>query len=153
MAAPKFSELFHMGRVDDLFRIARKSTKLIFWSTVPLLATLILFGKSILHVLFGRDFAAAYPAMVILVLGQFVNSISGSTGYFMNMTGHQKVFRNIVFLAAVINVSLCWALIPPFGIEGASIAGMVSLVFWNVCILVFIKIKYGKTIGYVPVLS
>jgi len=44
-------------------------------------------------------------------------------------------------------------LIPHYGIIGASIAGMVSISFWNISALVYIKAKYGKTIGYFPLLN
>lgn len=153
MAAPKFSELFHAGKVDDLFYIAKKSTKLIFWTTTPILLFLIILGKPVLTLFYGNDFVLAYPAMVFLILGQFVNSISGSTGHFLNMTGHQKIFRNIMYGAALINIVLTLILIPRYGINGAAFAGMISMFFWNIFSLQYIKSKYGKTTGYLPILS
>jgi O-antigen/teichoic acid export membrane protein len=150
MAAPKFSELFFTNQVEELFRVAKKSTKLIFWTTTPILFLLILLGKKIIAILFGNDFILAYWAMVLLVLGQFVHSISGSTGIFMNMTGHQKIYRNIMLLTSFLNIISNLALIPRFGLIGAAIAGMLSLIFWNMASLIFIKRKYGKTIGYFP---
>ena len=152
MAAPRFSELFHGGKMDELFYVAKKSAKLIFWATAPVLAILVLFGKPLLGLLFGPEFEIAYVAMVLLVLGQFANAVSGSTGNFMNMTGHQAVFQNIMVGAALLNISLNLSLIPHFGIDGAAIAGMTSLSFWNVGTLVFIKMRYGKIIGYVPLI-
>lgn len=151
MVAPKFSELYHKGEMDELFRVARKSTRLIFWTTVPILLVELVFGWPILGVLFGLEFTVAYPALVILVLGQFVNSISGSTNIFMNMTGRQKIFRNIIFLAAIVNVSCNLLLIPDFGIIGAAISAMLSVIFWNVATLVYMKLKLGRTTGYFPV--
>ncbi len=151
MAAPKFSELFHSEKMDELFYVAQKSAKLIFCTTVPILVGLLVLGKPILKLLFGPEFTAAYGAMVLLVIGQFVNSISGSTGYFMNMTGSHNAYRNIIFGVAVITVGLGFALIPPFGIIGAAFAGMISLVFWNISTLLYIKLKYGKMIAYLPV--
>lgn len=150
MAAPKFSELFQTGKIDELFHVARKSTKLIFWTTSPILILLILVGKEIISCLFGAEFIIAYRAMVLLVIGQFVNAVSGSTGIFMNMTGHEKALRNIIAVAAGLNILLSLALIPKFGILGAALSGMCSLALWNIVILCYIKIKYGKSIGYVP---
>lgn len=150
MAAPKFSELFHSNKMDDLFYVAQKSSKLVFWTTIPILVFLILIGRPLLSFLFGSDFVVAYWAMFFLVLGQFVNSISGSTGYFMNMTGHQTVFRNVMFLASVINVTLNLILIPDLGIQGAALAGMSSLIFWNVYLHIYIRSKYGRIVGYFP---
>jgi O-antigen/teichoic acid export membrane protein len=151
MVAPKFSELFHAGKIADLFYVAKRSAKLIFWTTVPILLGLLVLGKSLLVSVFGPEFALAYPSLVCLVLGQAVNSISGSTGHFMNMTGHQSNLRNIMMIAAVNNVVLNLILIPFVGIFGAALAAMASVSLWNVWTLIFIKRKYGETTGYFPV--
>jgi O-antigen/teichoic acid export membrane protein len=150
MVAPKFSELFHSGNMNDLFYVAQKSAKLIFWTTVPILAVLFVLGKPILSLLFGPEFKVAYGAMMLLVIGQFVNSVAGSCGYFMEMTGNQNTYLNIVLGAAIICVGLNFALIPSFGTIGAAIAGMASIIFWNIVTLIFIKMKYGSIIGYFP---
>lgn len=150
MAAPKFSELYHLGKIDELFYVAKKSTKLIFWTTTPILLFLILLGKPLIALSFGSDFTVAYMAMVFLVIGQFVNAISGSTAYFMNMTGHQNVQRNVMFIAAIINVGLNYFLIPYLGMLGSALAAMVTLIFWNSTVLVYIKIKFKRTIAYIP---
>ena len=153
MAGPKFSELFHSGKMDELFYVAKKSAKLIFWTTTPILLAFILLGKPILHFIFGPEFAVAYLPLVLLVLGQFVHSISGATGLFMNMTGHQNTFRNIVFVAALSNVALNLLLTPEYGIYGAAIAAMISLAGWNIATLAYIKLKFGRTTGYFPKLA
>ncbi len=150
MSASKFSELYHSNQMDELFYVAKKSTKLIFWSTVPILFVLIVFGKFAISLLYGPAFAVAYPALVLLTIGQFVNSISGSTGMFMNMTGHQVALRNIMVLAALLNIGINLLLTPHYGAMGAAAAAMASTIFWNIYALVFIKKRYGQTLGYVP---
>lgn len=152
MAAPKFSELYYENKVDELFKVAKKSTKLIFFSTVPILVFLLAFGKPILSFVFGQEFSIAYNSMALLVIGQFINSISGSTGIFMNMTGNQKIFSFIMFITTIFNVTLNLKLIPIFGINGAAFAGMISLCIWNGITLVYMKSKYGKTTCYLPFL-
>lgn len=150
MAGPKFAELYHSDNIDELLRVAKKSTKLIVLLTFPLLIALLLFGKNVLAIGFGSDFVAAYPALLLLVAGQFVNTVSGLSGMFMNMTGNQHAFRNILLVAAIVNVVLTFALTPRFGMNGAAFSAMLSLCLWNVATLVFIKRKYGKSIGYLP---
>lgn len=152
MAAPKFSELFHTGRLDELFYVAKKSTKLIFWTTAPLLLFLVILGPFVLS-LFGEGFTVAYLPMLILVAGQFINSVSGSTGYFMNMTGHQREFRNIITTASILNLVLNFILIPRFGLFGAAWVGTISIAIWNIWTLIYIKVKFGTTIGYVPLVG
>jgi O-antigen/teichoic acid export membrane protein len=150
MAGPKFSELFHSDKMEELFYVAKKSSKLIFVTTTPILLGLIILGKPFLGIVFGLEFTMAYPAMLLLIAGQFVNSISGATGLFMNMTGHQNLFRNIVLLAALTNVCLNLLLTPHYGIYGAATAAMTSIVGWNAATLFFIKSKFGKTTGFFP---
>lgn len=150
MVGPKFSDLYHSGKVDELFYIAQKSAKLIFWISTPILMSFVILGKQIIYIFYGHEFIVAYPALIILVIGQFVQSISGATNLFMNMTGSQNVFRNIVFIAAIINILLNYLFIPKYGILGASIAAMVSIAGWNIATIRYIKKKFGNTTGYFP---
>ena len=152
MAAPKFAEYYHSSKIEELLYIAKKSTKLIFWTTTPVLICLILFGRPILLYMFSVEFVKGYYALVMLVVGQFINSISGCTGYFMNMTGYQNIYQYIMFFSALINIGLNYFLIPILGINGAAIAAMISISFWNIIALMFIRSKFGATIGYFPFL-
>jgi O-antigen/teichoic acid export membrane protein len=153
MSAPTFARLFHAGQTEEALRVARKSAGLIFWMTSPLLLGIVVAGKPGLAWLFGADFGAAYGAMVILAFGQFVNAISGSTAIFLNMTGHEKVLRNITLGTTALGLGLHAALIPTFGIEGAATASMLATVASNVGKLLYIKARFGRTIGYVPFLG
>jgi len=153
MAGPKFSELYHSDKIPDLFRLAKSSAKLIFWTTSPILLALVIFGRYLLNILFGPEFTTAYPALIILVFGQFFHSISGSTALFMNMTNHHHILSRIIFLTAFINVTLNIFLTPPFSIYGASVAAMLSLFIWNGAILFYIKTKFGMTTSYFPIIA
>lgn len=151
MAAPKFSELYHSGKVDELFRVAKKSTKLIFFISSPILLGLIIFGNQILRMFFQHRVVYAYHALILLSVGQFVNSICGSTALFMNMTGHQRILRNIMFITALINITLSYNLIPTLGIRGAAASAMFVTCLWNILTLIYINKKFGKIMAYYPV--
>jgi O-antigen/teichoic acid export membrane protein len=153
MVGPKFSELYNSGNINELFFVARQSAKLIFFTTTPILLILIFGGQFILKFIFGNAFVTAYPALVFLVVGQFVSSVSGSSGLFMNMTGNQNIFSIFVSFAAITNIVLCFILIPHFGIYGAGIASAISLSSWNIMALIYIFIKHQNTTGYLPIPS
>lgn len=150
MAAPKFSELYANGRIDELFLLAQKSSKLIFFVTVPIIFILIIFGKPLISIAFGNEFTKAYFVLVVLIIGQFVSSTSGSTGYFMNMTGNQIVFRNIMITTGILNILFNLFFIKLFGIYGAALSSTLSLALWNIWVLLFLKKRYGKTLCYLP---
>lgn len=150
VVAPKFAELFHQGLIDELFTIARKSTKLIFWSAVPLLLIFLFFGKWIIVFLYGLDFEVSYPLLLILMGGLFVNAISGSVGNFMNMCGYEKLFRNVMMISVLINIALNILLIPRIGIYGAAITTSFTQIFWNVLLTAIIYRKYNQFFLYLP---
>jgi len=149
IAAPKFAELWGRGDFRKLEKVVRQSTRLIFWSSLPILIVFMLFPSFILS-FFGEEFRTGSIALIILTFGQFINAISGSVGYLLQMTGQQKVFKNIILIAVILNITLNFLLIPKFGINGAAIASMFSMGFWNIASAIYIKKKYNIKIFYIP---
>lgn len=147
VVSPKFSHAYHSGDLDLLKKTARDSSKLIIFTTFPILFFLIALGYPVLGI-FGEEFQAAYWILVILVIGQMVNSLSGSVGYFLNMTGNEKAYQKIILLGLLLNIILNAVLIPKYGNLGAAIATSSSLIFWNISSLMFMKSKFGYTTMY-----
>jgi O-antigen/teichoic acid export membrane protein len=150
--APKFSELFHKGEIKLLRSVSQKSSKLMFFTTLPIVFVFIVFGKIILS-LFGQEFAIAYLSLLVLVLGQFINAAVGSVGYFLNMTGYQITLTIFVAIAGVANVLLNYLLIPIYGMLGSAIGSLISLAIWNVLSALYIKKTFGFYIGYFPAIN
>jgi O-antigen/teichoic acid export membrane protein len=152
IAAPKFAEFYGRNDIEGLRVIARQSTKLIFWTSLPILLLFFLFPSFILGI-FGEPFKAGVYVLLFLAFGQFINSISGSVGYILQMTGKQKVFQNIILLATTINIVLNAILIPRYGINGAAFASLVSMGIWNLSSVVYIKIHFNFSTIYLPLLK
>ena len=90
---------------------------------------------------FGSEFKDGYYALLILSVGQLVNVLSGSVGYIMTMTGRQKQAAYVLAISAALNIVMNYMLIPHFGIEGAAIATAVSLMLWNIALILYIRKK------------
>jgi len=142
IAAPKISESYSTKSKDDLSSIVNYSTSLIFYFTLPVFLILIIFPEQILA-LFGAEFKAGKLALIILCIGHFINAISGTVSYFMQMTDSQFAFQIIMSVAVLIAITLNYLFIPLYGIEGAAMATAISLIYWNITCVVFIKYKYG----------
>lgn len=151
ISAPKFAELFGLGNLSGLKEVVSQSSKLIFWVTIPIIFLLIMLPEKFLG-LFGSEFLAAAPALVILSIGQFISSISGSVGNLLKMTNNQIVFQYVMIAAAIINIGLNFILIPKYGITGAAIASATSMSFWNLISVIVAKKKLGITTLYFPLL-
>lgn len=148
IAAPKFAEFWGKKDINGLAKVAQQSTKLIFWTSFPILLLFLIFPKSILGI-FGDEFKAGAVALMILTAGQFVNAAAGSVGYILQMTGKQKFHQNIILIGALLNVLLNWLLIPIYGIVGAAVASAVSIIFWNVSFSIKVFSILNKTIFYI----
>lgn len=142
IAAPKFVEFNSKGDILGLEKIVKQSTQIIFFTSLPLIFVYLIFPKFIMG-LFGNEFMEGSSVLVLISIAQFVNAISGSVGYIMQMTNNQKIFQNVIIFASIINIILNYILIPQYGINGAAIATMVSMVFWNITLMIYIKEKFG----------
>ena len=149
IAAPKFAEFYGRQDIKGIGRLSQQSTRLIFWCSLPILTTFFLFPSLVLG-LFGEEFKGGIYALMLLAAGQFINAISGSVGYILQMTGKQRVHQNIMLIATAINIALNALLIPTYGINGAAFASMISITFWNLSAVFYIKMSYGIFPMYMP---
>lgn len=152
IAAPKFSELYSSGDLIALKSLVQKSTKTIFWLTFPVVLVFALFPTQILSV-FGDEFKIAALSLIILSIGKMFSAICGSVGTLLQMSGNQKYFQNVLIAAAILNIILNYILIPEFKLIGAAVASLVSNVFWNLLMVIYIKKKFGFYTIYLPFLT
>jgi O-antigen/teichoic acid export membrane protein len=142
VAAPKFAALYKQGDTKALASTARNSAKLMTLLAAPALLLFLLLPGWVMKV-FGAEFSGGAAALAILAIGQFVNVATGSVGYLLIMSGHERLMRNAVFAAAILNVLLSICLIPLLGLLGASVASAFSLAFQNICAYCFVVRSLG----------
>lgn len=142
VVTPKFVEYYSKKDFLGLKDVVQKSTRLIFFTATPVLLILIVFSKEILS-LFGDEFTIGYMALIFLCVSRFINAISGSVGYIMQMTDNQMIYQRVIFIAFLINVLLNFILIPKYSFTGAAFASAVAMIFWNVTLVIIIKKRLG----------
>jgi len=146
---PRFAEAWQRQDVKWLNKEVQHSTRMIFWTSLPVLVLYVLVPEFFLG-LFGDEFSPARVALILLSIGMFVSAISGSVGVFMQMTGYHVAFQNISFITVLLNVSLNALLIPLYGITGAAIASMFSMIFRNLFSVILIYRRTGIVTIYLP---
>lgn len=152
ISAPKFAELYWSNNLKDLQKILKFSTRVMFFISAPVFLIFILM-PSICLSLFGDGFKRGGTALVLLSFGQFFNTICGSVGSLMNMTGKQNVIQNLIILSILLNLLLDYLLIPKFGINGAAVSSMTSIILLNGAATFYVwKVLKIKTI-YFPLLT
>ena len=149
IASPKFAELYQKNDIKILEKVTQQSTKLIFWTTLPLVIIFILFSEKLM-LLFGEEFRLGVFSFIILSLGRVVVSFSGAAGNLLQMCGKQVIFMNVAIIGSVINIILNFSLIPIYGINGSAISTMISLVAFNLLLVYFVKREFGFYTFYNP---
>jgi len=158
IATPKFAEFFAKNDMEGLKKVVHQSTKMIFWTSVPLVLLFFVFPEFFLG-LFGSEFKIGVTAFIFLSCGRLISSFSGSVGSILQMTGNQNIYGLILSFGAIINVVLNLILIPESnflsnygvsGINGAAFASMCSLSFWNLSMVLVVKRKFGFYTFYQP---
>lgn len=138
----KIAEYFFLNERNELIKIIRKSSRLIFLLTFPMIIILLLFSNTILLV-FGAKYTIASQPLIILTIGQGICSLFGPVPIYLNMTGRQKIFQYILIIAVLINFLLNSFLIKLYNMNGAAISYSISMIFWNLTAAIYIYKKDG----------
>jgi O-antigen/teichoic acid export membrane protein len=131
--APVIADLHARHRHDVLRKLFQTLTRWVLAATLPLAAVVILFAPQAMR-LFGAEFEAGWPVLVIVALGQIGNCAVGSVGYLLLMSGNQNRLMKVQLAAAIVSVVTNICLIPVLGIVGAAIAAALVNVgsnLWN----------------------
>jgi len=147
IAAPMISQLYSQGRMDELQRMVKLAAIAIMTFSLPASFVMVVWGEWILG-LFGQSFTVSYYPLVILIVGQLVNSLAGSVGFLMTMTGHHKEAAYVFGASALLNIVLNAVLIPPYGLLGAAFATAITMSLWNIVLIVYVmrKLNINPTI-------
>ncbi|UZD23868.1 flippase [Algoriphagus halophytocola] len=138
--APKIAVMYKNGQIVELQLLIQRVTSGLAIIGLLFLTTIILFGKEILGI-WGSEFVAAYPALIILSVGQFSNIASGPVGNILIMTNHEKIIRNITALTVLLNVILNLFLIGKYGSIGAACATSFTTILNMLICIYYVKTK------------
>jgi O-antigen/teichoic acid export membrane protein len=142
VAAPRFAASFENGNFDELKDTAIYCNRIMLFSATPVLIIMLFFPGMFLG-LFGEEYRQASYLLRILVIGQFVNVVTGSVGYLLNMTGHEKDMRNVVLLSGPLAVISGLILTPVYGVLGAAIATSLAVASQNIFAVFMVKKRLG----------
>jgi len=131
--APRISVLFSRGEKKELNIYLKNMSLFVFVIGLVLYCILVLFGERIL-VIYGEEYIAGYSSLIVLGLGQLVNSFFGPTGYLASMTGNQDQLTKALIFSSVLSSCAYIILIPLYGIVGAATASMLGAVSWNIIV-------------------
>ncbi|HLW85835.1 MAG TPA: oligosaccharide flippase family protein [Candidatus Sulfotelmatobacter sp.] len=143
--SPTIAELHTRSDHAMLARLFQSLTKWVVGLTLPLAGVVIVFARPLMRI-FGSDFEAGWPVLVIGTVGQLVNCGVGSVGYLLLMSGNEKRLIKVQAVMTIVMVGLNIALVPWLGSVGAATAAAAT----NVGINLWNLVEVRKALGLSP---
>ena len=119
--APSLSRLYVRDDMAGMQRLVTKAARAALLATLGLTAFFAVAGEWALSLIHPR-FAAGHETLMILCAGKIILSALGSAGAILVTAGHQRIMAVATTVSAALTTSLCFLLIPIWGINGAAIA-------------------------------
>lgn len=131
MFSPMIASLHGRGDMPALSEMFKTTTRWVLLASIPPFVLIAFTGPGILG-LFGKDFSVGAMALLVLSAGKLVSSATGSVGYMLNMTGHQRLNLVNSLILGVVNATLNAFWIVRWGAVGAAAASALSLGVVNI---------------------
>ena len=136
---PRLAYLFREGNYSDINSLLSKIFSVFLLIGLPCVAGAISIADNIILLIAGEAYIGSQPVLQILMLSFLFSLVGGS--FFGNMvllpSGKERTFMIICCIAAVINVSLNFVVIPLYGASGAALTtAFSSLVIMSATVIV-----------------
>lgn len=139
---PKIAQYYKNNEKIKLNSNIQYSARLILTVTIPITIVLLLFPKFFLSI-FGDIYKEGYLILILLLIAQFTNSLTGPVGPFLNMSGKEKEQLYIIFIALIANLSISLYLVKDYGGEGVALGSALGMIIWNIMGALYVKVKLG----------
>lgn len=143
------SGLLHDHKTEEIRHIFNRITAWNFYLTAPIVVVFFFFPSQIIGLFFGDVYVAGAFSFVLLTIGYFFSVLLGPTGQMINIIGKTKLNLLTWLVGLISNIIFNYLLIPKYGIVGAAMGTMLSLlilkiVSW-VCVYNYISVNpYNK---------
>jgi len=137
--APMFVAARARGDMDEVKHLYHIATDWICRLGFPLLIFFLVFGENVLA-LYGEHFAESgrWP-LVMIIVGQLFNLMTGPHGAMLNMLGHERDLFKLYLVSSVMFFAGLFILAPMLGLLGVALSGLFPIIFLNLIELYFMK--------------
>ncbi len=142
VVAPRFAAFYKNGELEALSALAKKSVIMTSLLALPIVALMMLIPSFIMG-FFGLEFVSGATLLRVLAIGQFINVITGSVGFLLIMSGHEKDVRNVTLISGSIALLLTWLLTAQFGAIGAASGTAIAVATQNLLAVYLVKKRLG----------
>lgn len=137
--SPRMASFYDAGKIEKLQQMITRTYRIVALITIPVVLLFVFLGDFFLSI-FGSDYVAAWPALIILSFAQLLSVLGGPVGGMLNMAGQERLTMTGIAISVLVNVAANAVLIPIMGINGAALATVLSI-FTATLLLTFLCYK------------
>ena len=128
--APYFAKAAREKSVTNMVRTFTNSLFVGCLFAIPIFFLIMIFASELLGV-FGGEYKKASEILIVLAIAQVLNVLFGQSILALNMSGKEKVSRNIIILSSVTSLPITYLLCKIYGGLGASYSILIYTVAVN----------------------
>jgi O-antigen/teichoic acid export membrane protein len=110
--------------------------------TIVLILFLLIF-KDMIFIMYGDDYIVETSVLMLLLIGQFINVISGSVGRTLTISGNGWVHFKNSMIAIIMSLIMAIFLIPQNFIIGAAISTSLAIIIKNLLGVLYVHRIFG----------
>ncbi|MEZ8024970.1 lipopolysaccharide biosynthesis protein [Vibrio sp. 1F255] len=128
LLAPKFSILYTQNKIEEIQTLSVQASNYMLGALIFVVPITIII--SIYYFEYVGLNNAVVP-LVILIIGQSVNVLTGSVAILLNMTGHQNEVMKTMLFSTSISIVSFYLLTSGYGLTGAVVATSMGMIIQN----------------------
>lgn len=125
-------------------RVTQNYFKLSLFLALLFLFSLLIIGQFFITKAYGIEFSSAYLPMIILLIGTLIKSPTACINSFFKSSGKPEELYKTSIYSVIVNIILCFILIPAYSIIGAAISSSISYFIYG-SIMIY---KFKKTSNF-----
>lgn len=141
---PMVTKEYSRKKIDIIKELSKQTGKWIFIINLPAFILIMLFPGAIINLLFGPEYLVAENALRYLAISSFFSSIFIISNNLISVIGKSKIILVDMMVTLIINTIFCIFLVPIYGMDGAAISTMMSMIALN--LLFFFQARHYTSI-------
>jgi O-antigen/teichoic acid export membrane protein len=153
VTTPLMAAYYGKRDFESIRHLIKETMIKILLITVFIDLLMIVFGETLIGIIFTKEFIPAYPPLLILLIGYSIYAPYVAIGTCLTSIGKVQIIFRISAISAGLNTILNIMLISTFGLVGAACATSTSLLFTTLISLYLVRKYTSENVLKSPAIS
>ncbi|MCG5525273.1 oligosaccharide flippase family protein [Ectothiorhodospira haloalkaliphila] len=132
VAEPFFARFYRQKDEERLRKLGNGISAANTIIALSIFLILLISGKQFIQLVFGEAFLPAHGPLLVLSAAWVVAAVFSASGQFLVMAGFENKYVWVRVFSVLVNIVLNLLMIPLFGLMGAAVATLVSMVIFYI---------------------